>query len=286
MIHIYGATGYVGRKFSLYLNTHQRKYRIIRARDQTYDTLNQIFKHELPELVINCAGYTGKPNVDACEDHKAECFMGNITFPYILSQICDSYHIPMGHVSSGCIYTGRRSDGKGFTEEDAPNFNFKYKNCSFYSGTKAMAESCLSYFPDIWQWRLRIPFDHDLECPRNYLYKLLHYERLLNVENSFSQIDQFVTACMTCVNEKFPFGIYNVTNPGSVTTQWVTEKFNKYLIPPKDFSFFENKETFNIITKAPRSSCVIDSSKIMNLGVHLLSVKDELEKAIEMGLRK
>jgi hypothetical protein len=41
--------------------------------------------------------------------------------------------------SSGCIYTGSRPDGSGFTEENPPNFNFRQNNCSFYSGTKALA---------------------------------------------------------------------------------------------------------------------------------------------------
>ena len=32
-------------------------------------------------FVINAAGYTGKPNVDACELAKAECLSGNAYYP-------------------------------------------------------------------------------------------------------------------------------------------------------------------------------------------------------------
>jgi dTDP-4-dehydrorhamnose reductase len=284
MIHIYGATGYVGREFCVYLDAYNREYRVIRARDQTRDTLNQIFKHQKPELVLNCAGYTGHPNVDACEDHRMECASGNITFPHRLAEVCYSHDVPMGHISSGCIYTGKRPDGKGFTEEDKPNFTFEQKNCSFYSGTKAMAEKYLFDFPEVWQWRLRIPFNNDMECPRNYLYKLLNYKRLLNAENSLSQINQFVVACMICVKKRFPFGIYNITNPGSVTTKRITELFNKYMVPPRDFQFFESDEAFNATVKAPRSNCVLDSSKIINLGVPLPPLEEELDKAIRIGL--
>ena len=38
------------------------------------------------EFLINAAGYTGKPNVDACELHKADCLMGNAVLPGIIAQ--------------------------------------------------------------------------------------------------------------------------------------------------------------------------------------------------------
>ena len=65
-----------------------------------------------------------KPNVDACEVHKAECLAGNAVLPGTIAQACEAANVPWGHVSSGCIYTGSRPDGSGFTEEDAPNFSF------------------------------------------------------------------------------------------------------------------------------------------------------------------
>ena len=64
----------------------------------------------------------GKPNVDACEDAKYDCLQGNAVLPGIIREVCEDLKIPWGHVSSGCVYSGRRSDGKGWTEEDEPNF--------------------------------------------------------------------------------------------------------------------------------------------------------------------
>jgi len=43
----------------------------------------------------------------------------------------------------GCIFTGAHPDGSGFSEEDAPNFDFRHNNCSFYSGSKALGEEIL-----------------------------------------------------------------------------------------------------------------------------------------------
>jgi len=78
--------------------------------------------------------------VDACELTKAECLSGNAVLPGIIREVCEDVNIPWGHVSSGCIYSGRRQDGKGWAEEDEPNFSFRRPPCSFYSGTKALGE--------------------------------------------------------------------------------------------------------------------------------------------------
>jgi dTDP-4-dehydrorhamnose reductase len=60
-----------------------------------------------PTFTINAAGYTGKPNVDACELAKAECLSGNAVLPGIIREVCEDLNIPWGHVSSGCIYSAR-----------------------------------------------------------------------------------------------------------------------------------------------------------------------------------
>jgi dTDP-4-dehydrorhamnose reductase len=83
------------------------------------------------------------PNVDACESAKYESLHGNAVLPGIIREVCEDLKIPWGHVSSGCIYSGRRADGEGWTEDDEPNFSFRSPPCSFYSGTKALGEEVL-----------------------------------------------------------------------------------------------------------------------------------------------
>ena len=43
---------------------------------------------EQPDIVINCAGKTGHPNVDWCEDHKMETLRSNVTGPLVLLEEC------------------------------------------------------------------------------------------------------------------------------------------------------------------------------------------------------
>src|SRR6185503_4612969 len=105
-------------------------------------------------------------------------------------QACEQVNIPWGHISSGCIYTGSKPDGSGFGEQDRPNFTFRQNNCSFYSGCKALAEELLADAERCYLWRPRMPFSHR-DAPKNYLSKILNYEKLLDVTNSLSELDEF-----------------------------------------------------------------------------------------------
>ena len=247
--------------------------------------LEAALKRDKPEFLINAAGYTGKPNVDACELHKAECLLGNAVLPGIVAQACEGAGVPWGHVSSGCIYTGDGPGGTGFTELDTPNFTFRTNNCSFYSGTKGLGEEVLAGHPNVFVWRLRIPFD-GVENPRNYLTKLMRYERLLEATNSISELDEFVDATLACWTKRVPFGIYNVTNPGKVTTREVVELIQASGVCNKEFAYFRDENDFmNVAAKTPRSNCVMDSSKLEAAGIRLTPVREAIARNLKAWRR-
>jgi dTDP-4-dehydrorhamnose reductase len=283
-IWILGASGYVGGAYQRLLESRGIPFRALPRQDLDYynvSTLTAALREARPAFLVNCAGYTGKPNVDACELHKTECLQGNAVLPGILRQACEATGTPWGHVSSGCIFTGRRADGAGFRETDPPNFSFRTNNCSFYSGTKALGEEVLAGAEDCFIWRLRIPFN-EVDSPRNYLTKLMRYDRLLEAENSLSQLDEFVRATWECWEKRVPFGIYNVTNPGSVTTHDVVELIRKSGVSNKDFQFFTDESDFmQKAAKTPRSNCVLDSSKLLASGIVMSQVRDAIAKALK-----
>lgn len=280
MIVLLGASGYVGSSFEQALVARSIDYVGVSRSEIDYtcaDRLYDFLQQTHASFLINCAGYTGKPNVDACELEKGECLFGNTVLVGRIRQACQRAGIPWGHVSSGCIFTGRRSDGLGFREEDPPNFSFRTNNCSFYSGTKALGEEILADCDSCYLWRLRIPFN-EIDSPRNYITKLIRYSRLLQAENSLSQLQDFVTACLECWSRRVPFGIYNVTNPGSITTREVVAMIQKHLYPDRAFEFFESEDDFLAkAAKTPRSNCVLDSSKLLATGIPMRSVQEALE---------
>ena len=285
MFLILGSSGYIGSKFYQFLAMNERNVRGISRTEIDYTNpkiLNEFLRSKKPRFLINAAGYTGKPNVDACELAKADCLDGNAVLPGTIRQVCEELNITWGHVSSGCIFSGRRLDGGGWTEDDDPNFSFRSPPCSFYSGSKALGEEVLEGAENCYIWRLRIPFNRESN-PRNYLQKLLNYDSLLEAENSVSHLDEFVQKCVECLEKEVEPDIYNMTNSDSITTRQVTDWMVEEGVTDKEFKFFENENHFmENAAGTPRSNCVLDTSKAQKAGIGMRPV----EEAIRDSLRK
>lgn len=301
MIILIGSTGYVGSAFKQLLESKNVPFATLSGREMASQSKSD-FAARLKQLgasfLVNCAGYTGKPNVDACESDKGNCLDGNAVLPGVIREVCADLGIGWGHVSSGCIFGGERPGGGGWKEDDAPNFSFRRPPCSFYSGTKALGEEVLGWSeaargdgewpawkhetePNGYVWRLRIPFN-EIDNPRNYLSKVQNYACLLEATNSLSQLEDFVTACFECVEKKVPFGIYNVTNPGAISTSQVVEMIKVLGVNNKEFKFFEDEADFmSKAAKAPRSNCILDDNKLRAAGVIMRPVEEALEWSLK-----
>lgn len=288
MIYLLGGSGYVGHAYQALLTRKGIPFRNLRRAECDYSNtagLTELLRREKPDFLINAAGYTGKPNVDACELHKAECLFGNAVLPGRIAEACAAAGVPWGHVSSGCIYSGARPDGAGFTETDTPNFTFRTNHCSFYSGTKALGEEVLAGRENVYIWRLRIPFDH-VESPRNYLTKLMRYQRLLEATNSISQLHEFCAATFACWEKRVPFGTYNVTNPGQVTTHEVVALIKASGVCTKEYEFFRDEDEFMAkAAKTPRSNCVMNSAKLAVVGITMTEVHEAIAKDLSRWQR-
>jgi dTDP-4-dehydrorhamnose reductase len=306
MMMLLGGSGYMGQAFARELAGRGLAFEApARARsDYTrYDVLTELLRRSKPEFLINAAGYTGKPNVDACEKNWADTLQGNTLFPAMVAHACAALGIPFGHVSSGCIYAGAKIAGRvekdlmtpecrtlfqknpgaiaGFTETDEPNFTFRRPPCSFYSGTKALAEETLAQMSQHYIWRLRIPFDQ-FDNPRNYLSKVQNYPKVYDNLNSLSHRADFVSACLDLWLKRAPFGTYNVTNPGFVSTRQVVAMLQSILKPNRSFEFWANDEEFyRTAAKTPRSNCVLDASKLLAAGVKLRPVEEALRDSLQ-----
>jgi len=310
MILLLGSTGYIGQAFANELQQRRSDFIALSRREVDYThfpSLIAYLRRNQPAFVVNAAGYTGKPNVDACELHKSDTLQGNTLFPQMLAVACAETGIPWGHVSSGCIFTGAkiiqgggvgtekdltRSDLRrlfeerpqcfhGFTESDEPNFSFRQPPCSFYSGTKALGEEAIRDIGQTYVWRLRIPFD-EFDNPRNYLSKIQRYSRVYDNVNSLSHRGDYVHACLDLWEHRAPFGTYNVTNPGAVTTGQVVQLIQRELKPDRIFEFWKSDEEFyRLGANTPRSNCILDTTKLLATGVKMRPVLEALENSLQ-----
>ena len=309
MIALLGASGYVGQAFAQALCQRGWPFAALTRKEINYtrfEALLAFLRTSRPSFLINAAGYTGVPNVDACESARADTLQGNTLFPQTVAHACLAAGVPWGHVSSGCIYSGAKvvSGGAvriekdltqpeaqrivreeprsvvGYTESEAPNFTFRAPPCSFYSGTKALAEEAILGVGQSYLWRLRIPFD-EFDNPRNYLAKVQRYPKVYDNVNSLSHRGDFARACLDLWQSRAPFGIYNMTNPGFVTTRQVIGMIERILKPGRQFSFWANDDEFyRLGATTPRSNCVLDVSKLLAAGVKLRPVEEALEDAL------
>jgi UDP-glucose 4,6-dehydratase len=104
--------------------------------------------------------------------------------------------------------------------------------------------------------------------------------------NSISHRGDFARACLDLWERRAPFGIYNVTNPGFVTTRQVVGLVEKILKPGKRFEFWLNDaEFYRRAAKTLRSNCVLEVSKLLATGVKIRPVIEAIDEAIEDSLR-
>ncbi len=226
-----------------------------------------------PDVVINCAGRTGRPNVDWCETHVEETIWANTTGPLVLLHACMERGIFLLHLSSGCVYEGDNG-GRGFTEADEPNFRG-----SVYSRSKADADRVLQEFP-VLILRLRMPFEGSLH-PRGLIGKLSTYKKVLDMQNSMTYVPDLLTAADTLLQAK-QTGIFHITNPGTISLAEIARRYKEKIDPAFDFTPVTYENLMASVLKAPRSNCVLSTEKIEAHGVQLRSISDAVDEALKI----
>jgi 3,5-epimerase/4-reductase len=282
---VVGKNGWIGQLLAAMLEKEGAQWKYADFRLEYRSAMEAELDSFKPTHVLNCAGVTGRPNVDWCEDHKAETVRSNVIGCLNLIDACCLRNIHVTNLGTGCVYHYSDSHpigGKPFTEEDEPNFMGSY-----YSRTKAMVEEVIRDYPNVLHLRLRMPISDDLG-PRNFITKISKYEKVVNIPNSMTILTELLPAALDMTKRNLK-GIFNFTNPGAISHNEVLELYKKYIDPDFTWSNFSLDEQAKIL-KAGRSNCELDSSKLLaaNPGAHIQPVKQAMEDvfkrmAINMG---
>ncbi len=264
---LFGATGYLGEQFlTLYPDAITPKIDIADPA-----AVAGILDEIRPDIVINCAGKTGRPNVDWCEDHKDETIHANVIGPLVLQEECLKRGIYWVHMSSGCMYEGDNG-GKGFTEDDLPNFTG-----SFYSRSKIWSDQILKECPNVLILRIRMPFD-DSEHPRSVITKIRKYAKVLDVQNSFTYLPDFLKAADTLISKRRT-GIYNIVNPGALSPYDIMKMYVDEIDPSHRIERL-TLDHLSEVVRAGRSNCILNTDKITQEGIQLLPVETAVRQAL------
>ncbi|GMI26988.1 hypothetical protein TrRE_jg1845 [Triparma retinervis] len=146
--------------------------------------------------------------------------------------------------------------GVGFTEEDSANFT-----ASWYSKTKGMVEQMLKVYSSTLVLRVRMPISDDLS-PRNFITKIVKYDRVVNVPNSMTVLHELLPASLAMAEKKLS-GVYNFCNPGVISHNEMLDLYKKYIDPSYTYTNFSLEDQDKIL-KAGRSNNELDCNKLVD----------------------
>ncbi|KXT14990.1 hypothetical protein AC579_7743 [Pseudocercospora musae] len=287
---VWGAAGWIGGQIIDLLKEQGKTVLGTTVRMEEQEQVREVLDKIKPTHVINCAGKTGRPNVDWCEDHKIETTQANVLGALVLTNECYTRAIHLTHLATGCIYTSKytpdntRILDQPFKETHPPNFTG-----SFYSATKAAIEPILHTFPNTLILRLRMPVSADLH-PRSFVTKISLYPKIVNIPNSHSLLPDLLPIAIA-MSEHGETGVYNFTNPGeAISHNEVLRLYEEIVEPGYVWENFSLEEQAAVI-KAERSNCWLDAGKLgekvrgyreeEGLEVELVEVREAYRRCFE-----
>lgn len=266
-----GKTGWIGQKIVKILQVQQYDVICAQARLENRLETEQEIMAAKPQFIVNAAGVTGRPNVDWCENNQIATIRANIIGTLNLADIASSHNIHLTNLGTGCIYEYDQTHplhGKGFTEEDEPNFSG-----SFYSKTKTYLDKMLQSYPNVLNLRLRMPISDDLH-ERNFITKITRYKKVVNVPNSMSILHDLLPLIPEMM-ERWLTGNYNFVNPGTISHNEILDLYKQYIDPQFTYSNFSIEEQ-NKVLLAKRSNNHLDTSKLLKEFPHIPNIKSSM----------
>jgi len=278
---VIGSKGWIGGMLAEMLKEQGKNVTKSTVRIEDRAALAAELEKVKPTHVLNCAGVTGRPNVDWCEDNKQATVRSNVIGTLNLIDLCYLNNIHITNFATGCIYKYDQAhpprSGKGFTEEDLANFDGSY-----YSKTKAQVETIIREYPNVLNLRLRMPVSDELH-PRNFVTKITKYERVVDVPNSNTILHDLLPAAIAMAEASLT-GIYNFTNPGAISHNEVLTLFRDIVRPDFTWKNFSLEEQAKVI-KADRSNCELDTTKLeaalAELNITIPEVHEAYKKCFE-----
>ncbi|KAI3429241.1 hypothetical protein D9Q98_005340 [Chlorella vulgaris] len=275
---IFGKSGWIGGLVGEMLKEQGANFEYASARLEDRAAVLADLDRVKPTHVLNAAGVTGRPNVDWCEDHKIETIRANVIGCLNLADICLQKGIHMTYYGTGCIFhydqdKFAQGNGVGFKESDTPNFTGSY-----YSHTKAIVENLLKEYPNVLTLRVRMPIVPDMTYPRNFITKIIKYDKVIDIPNSMTVLPELLPLSLEMAKRKLT-GIMNFTNPGAISHNEILQLYKEYVDPEFTWSNFSVEEQAKVIV-APRSNNLLDTERISGEFPELLGIRESLIKYV------
>lgn len=136
----------------------------------------------------------------------------------------------------------------------------------------------LREFNNVCTLRVRMPITGDLTNPRNFITKITRYDKVVNIPNSMTVLDELLPISIEMAKRNLR-GIWNFTNPGVVSHNEILEMYKEYVDPTFTYKNFTLEEQAKVIVAA-RSNNELDASKLSKEFPDMLPIKESLIKYV------
>jgi len=261
---IYGGNGWIGKQFIEVLVARGISFKIAEARADSIVDVTKELDEVAPDRVISFIGRThgkGFTTIDYLEQGRpqlVENIRDNLFGPIALAMLCQQRDIHFTYLGTGCIFTydDKHDTSTGFTEEDVPNFfGSSYSICKGFTDRMMhlLASNTLNA-------RIRMPINDDLDSPRNFLYKILHYKKICSIANSMTVLPDLLPILCSMIQDK-KSGTVNLTNPGVITHNQILDMYTALIDPSFTYENFTIEEQ-NQILLAERSNNLLSTDSL------------------------
>lgn len=271
MYLVYGHNGWIGGQLVALLDQQGIVYAKGESRLDDVDAVEREILHIAPTHVISFTGRThGKigdqvfTTIDYLEQpgKLQENVRDNLFAPVVLANLSRKYGFHFTYLGTGCIFEyddiHDSDSANGFTESDLPNFFG-----SGYSIVKGFTDRLMHMYEDrVLNVRIRMPITADLN-PRNFITKILNYERICSVQNSMTVLPELLPILVDLIGRKV-VGTVNLTNPGTISHNEILAMYREIVDPNFTWRNFSVEEQRAILA-AGRSNNLLDTSRLETL---------------------
>jgi 3,5-epimerase/4-reductase len=263
-VYIIGHKGWIGNMYIQLFEQKNIKYYYSNYRGES-DEIKKDILEKNPSHVLCCMGRTHGTRdgveyttIDYLQDNSVlhQNINDNLFVPLSLALFCDKNNIHFTYMGTGCIYNYNDShqiNGIGFTETDKPNFFG-----SNYSTVKGHTNELMKYTNAL-TLRIRMPIT-SCQSPRNFIKKITTYEYICSIENSMSVLDELLPVSIQMMENR-ETGIYNLTNPNSISHNKILELYRDIVDPTFTWKNFDINDQDKVLS-SKRSNNLLDTTKL------------------------
>lgn len=126
--------------------------------------------------------------------------------------------------------------------------------------------------------RVRMPIVADLTYPRNFITKIIKYDKVIDIPNSMTVLPELLPMSIDMARRGLT-GVMNYTNPGAISHNQILQLYKEYVDPDFTWSNFSVEEQAHVIV-APRSNNLLDTKRIEGEFPQLLPIRESLIKNV------